>query len=271
MAETTVGKIRVGTKLLLGQYGVSADEIFPIMWLKATPNGDFIAAKVLDYICFDGRERQSADYNMRMFGNPDYGRSNILQFLNSQDESWWNPTHESDSPPDRSNVCNINDAYHDHCGFLYNFEEYEIDSLVRKLIHTPSGVRESLMRLPSYSDLVGDDRFQLFSRRGIRANGSEDYILHRGLYANFDTGSYVEFWLSDLYNNGDYKAVLSRNGEMGYKHPYHSAGLRPVCTLKPDSVLEMDENGFCWVKQVGGQDKLFTNDELFELLGVARP
>lgn len=31
MAETTVGKIRVGTKLLLGQYGVSADEIFPIM------------------------------------------------------------------------------------------------------------------------------------------------------------------------------------------------------------------------------------------------
>lgn len=156
MVETTVSKIRVGTKLLLGQYGVSADEIFPIMWLKATPNGDFIAAKVLDYICFDGRERQSADYNMRMFGNPDYGRSNILQFLNSQDESWWNPTHESDSPPDRSNVCNINDAYHDHCGFLYNFEEYEIDSLVRKLIHTPSGVRESLMRLPSYSDLVGD-------------------------------------------------------------------------------------------------------------------
>ena len=107
MVETTVSKIRVGTKLLLGQYGVSADEIFPIMWLKATPNGDFIAAKVLDYICFDGRERQSADYNMRMFGNPDYGRSNILQFLNSQDESWWNPTHESDSPPDRSNVCNI--------------------------------------------------------------------------------------------------------------------------------------------------------------------
>lgn len=168
-------------------------------------------------------------------------------------------------------MCNINDAYHDHCGFLYNFEEYEIDSLVRKLIHTPSGVRESLMRLPSYSDLVGDDRFQLFSRRSIRANGSDDYILHRGLYANFDTGSYVEFWLSDLYNNGDYKAVLSRNGEMGYKHPYHSAGLRPVCTLKPDTVLEMDENGFCWVKQVGGQDKLFTNDELFELLGVARP
>lgn len=76
MTETTIGKIKVGTKLMFGQYGVSADEIFPIMWLKATPNGDFIAAKVLDYICFDGRERQSADYNMRMFGNPDYGRSN---------------------------------------------------------------------------------------------------------------------------------------------------------------------------------------------------
>lgn len=92
MVETTVGKIRVGTKLLLGQYGVSADEIFPIMWLKATPNGDFISEKVLDYICFDARERQSDDYSAKMYGNPDYGASNIMQFLNSYDENWWKPT-----------------------------------------------------------------------------------------------------------------------------------------------------------------------------------
>lgn len=270
MTETMVGKIKVGTKLMFGQYGVSADEILPIMWLKATPNGDFIAAKVLDYICFDARERQGGEYSDRMYGNPDYGKSNIMQFLNSGDENWWNPTHENDAPPDRRSVCQVGDAYHDHCGFLYHFEDYEIDSIVKKLIHTPGGAVKSLVRLPAYADFVGESRFQLFSRRGIRANGTDNYIYHRGLYTDFDTGSYIEFWLSDLYARGQ-PAILNRSGEMGYKAPYHSAGLRPVCTLNPDTVLKMDEDGFCWVKQVGGQAKLFTDDELFELLGVARP
>lgn len=270
MTETTVGKIKVGTKLMLGQYGVSADEVFPIIWLKATPNGDFIAAKVLDYLCFDARERQSGNYAVRMFGNPDYGRSNIMQFLNSVDENWWNPTHESDSPPDGNNVCNINDAYHRHCGFLHHFEDYEIDSITPTTHPSPEGTVKSLIRLPAYSNFIGEGRFQLFARRGVRANGTGDYIGRRGVYAGFDTGSFIEFWLSDLYAS-DYRGILNRSGEAGHKNPYHSAGLRPVCTLKPDTILEMDENGLCWVKQIGGQSKLFTDDEFFELLGVARP
>lgn len=270
MVETTVGKVKVGTKLMLGQYGVSAGEIFPIMWLKATPNGDFISAKVLDYICFDARERQNGNYYERMFGNPDYRRSNIMQFLNSGDEMWWNPTHESDSPPDGGNVFRFSDAYHSHCGFLYHFEEYEIDSLARKLIHTPGGAMKSLIRLPAHADFVGDDRFQLFSRRGLRANGTEDCIQRRSLFAEFDTGSYIEFWLSDQHSNG-HPAILNRSGEMGRKNSYHSAGLRPVCTLNPETILEMDENGFCWVKEVVKRNKLFTDDEFFDLLGVARP
>ena len=181
MTETTVGKIKVGTKLMFGQYGVSADETFPIMWLKATPNGDFISEKVLDYICFDARERQSDDYSAKVYGNPDYGASNIMQFLNSHDENcWWNPAHEKDAPPIGSNVCQVGDVYHNHCGFLYHFEDYEIDSIAKKLIHTPSGAVKSLMRLPSYENFFGADRFQLFSRRGIRANGTGDYVYRRG-------------------------------------------------------------------------------------------
>lgn len=270
MTETTVGKIKVGTKLMFGQYGVSANEIFPIMWLKATPNGDFISEKVLDYICFDARERQSDDYSARMYGNPDYGVSNIIQFLNSYDENWWKPAHGKDMPPDGNNVFQVGDAYQNHCGFLYNFEDYEIDSIVKKLIHTSNGAVKSLMRLPSYEDFLGMNRFQLFSRRGIRANGTDDYVYRRGLYAGFDTGSYIDFWLSGLFGAGQ-PAILGRSGEMGNKTPYHSAGLRPVCTLNPETILEMDENGFCWVKEVVKQSKLFTDDELFELLGVARP
>lgn len=267
--ETTVGKIKVGTKLLFGQYGVSTDEILPIMWLKATPNGDFIAAKVLDYICFDARERQSEYAQDRIIGNLDYGKSNIMLFLNTDDEDWWNPTHESDEPPDRNNVCQAADAYHNHCGFLHHFEDYEIDSLVKKLLHTPGGAMESLVRLPAYADLVGGNRFKLFYKKGIRANGTDNYIYNRGLCRDFDSGSYIEFWLSDKNEFGT--AILNRSGKMGYRAPFSSSGLRPVCTMNPDTVLEMDENGLCWVKQVGRQVKLFTDNEFFELLGVAQP
>lgn len=271
MVETTVGKVKVGTKLMLGQYGVSGYEIFPIMWLKATPNCDFIAAKVLDYICFDARERQGGNYINRVFGNTDYSRSNIMQFLNSEGKNWWIPMHASDSPPDRYNVCIPGDAYHDHCGFLHHFEEHEIESLAPKMLPTAEGVVRSLMRLPAYGDLIGSDRFQLFSRKGIRAHGTDDYIRHCGLRTGFDTGSYIEFWVHGTHTH-EYPATLNRSGEIQCsKRPCQSAGLRPVCTLKAETVLEMDENGFCWVKHVVKRDKLFTDDEFFDLLGVVRP
>lgn len=268
--ETTVGKIRVGSKLMFGQYGVTEEQTYPIMWFKATPNCDFISVNVLDYICFDARER-AAGYNERMYGNADYERSNIVLFINSEDKDWWHKTHECDLPPDGNNVCLFRDAYHSHCGFLHHFEEYEIGSLVPIRYQVEGKEVASLMRLPAYSDLVGADRFQLFTRRGIRARGTEDYIISRGMYSGFDENSYIEFWLSNLQSL-NYPAILTRNGDMWQKPPYLSAGLRPVCTIKPETVLEADDNKLFWVKQQpNDQRELFSEDEFFRLLGIARP
>lgn len=206
-----------------------------------------------------------------MYGNSSYEYSNIALFLNSEDDDWWHPTHEGDASPDGNNVQFFNDAYLRHCGFLHHFEDYELVSLVdKKYPIVARGEVASLIRLPSYGNFVGDGKFQLFSRRGIRTHGTEDFIYHRGQGKGFDTGSYIEFWLSDLYAEG-YPAIMSRNGEKRNKCPYQSAGLRPVCTLKPETVLEMDENGVYRVKPVGVQSKLFTDNELFELLGMAQP
>lgn len=81
--ETTIGRMKIGDKLLFGAYGVSNDDPHPILWLKGTPNGDFITQDILDYIAFDARERSSEVYNRRGWGNPSYPLSNILSFLNS--------------------------------------------------------------------------------------------------------------------------------------------------------------------------------------------
>lgn len=255
--ETTVEKIKIGSKLILGQYGVRSEATSPIMWLKATPNGDFITAQVLDYISFDARERASADYTMKMYGNPDYERSNILLFLNSEDSDWWHRTHPSDAPPTAQDVQSVRGAYHEHVGFLYNFEDYETDSI-------------SAVRLPSCDDFIGPNKFQLFWRKGIRAHGTADYIDQKGMYVGFSDGSYVDFWMSDRYSE-NYVYTLNRNGEKRAKLPYNTSGLRPVCTIKPETVLEADENGIYRLKPVNVQNSLFTDEEFFSLLGIARP
>lgn len=267
--EMTVGKMKVGDKLVFGQYASHVSGAAPIVWLKATSNGDFITESVLDYICFDARERRGDTYTVRMYGNPDYECSNIVLYLNREDEDWWAPTHSTDAPPVGAEVFEYQNAYRERCGFLNYFEDYELDSLTREA-YTVNGVRlQSLMRLPSFSDIVGENKFQLFSRKGIRAHGSSEYIYGRGSQAGFDSGSFIEYWLSDLHAH-EYPAILGRSGYMEYRLPYKAAGLRPVCTIKLDTVVDGDGTLFR-VSPFGVQNKLFTDDEFFDLLGVVRP
>ena len=80
--------MKIGDKLLFGAYDVSNDDPHPILWLKGTPNGDFITQDILDYIAFDARERSSEVHNRRSWGNPSYPLSNILSFLNSANPQW---------------------------------------------------------------------------------------------------------------------------------------------------------------------------------------
>lgn len=113
----------------MGKYGVNNDAPYPILWLKGTPNGDFITKNAVDFLPFDGKERGNTEHtNFRYSGNPDYSLSNLLQFLNSEDERWFSPTHIADTPPSRGSVDWGYMQYERHFGFLYHFEEYEVAS-----------------------------------------------------------------------------------------------------------------------------------------------
>lgn len=82
--ETTVGKLKIGAPLVMGRYSVSKDaDPAPIVWLKGTPNSDFITEFAVDYLPLDALERESENVRHRYSGNPDYNKSNLLQFLNS--------------------------------------------------------------------------------------------------------------------------------------------------------------------------------------------
>ena len=54
--ESVVGNMKVGAPLIMGAYGTRNDNPYPIVWLKGTPNGDFITQFTLDVLGFDAQE-----------------------------------------------------------------------------------------------------------------------------------------------------------------------------------------------------------------------
>lgn len=216
--DTTVERLKVGTPVIIGSYGVNNDEPYPIVWLKASPNCDFITECAVDYLCFDAPER--TEDGRRNSGNPDYRLSNIYTFLNSDMDNWFYKTHESDAPP--SNVFgNQAQNYRNHYGFLYYFEDYELNSLQMQQYVVDGETLSSIIRLPTITDILDDQlKLKLFSKKGIRPKATQDCADRKGRFGNFSWESYMNFWLAgkqDGFRN--YALTLGRAGYCERKSP----------------------------------------------------
>ena len=75
----TIADLKVGSKLVFGAYGVGG-AIYPITWLKANKEGEFLSEFVLDMVKFDEEERSNPEHDCRYCGNGNYELSNVLQF-----------------------------------------------------------------------------------------------------------------------------------------------------------------------------------------------
>lgn len=257
----TIEDLKVGSRVMLGKYGVG-NNLYPIWWLKATTNGDFIAECVLDYLMFDAKEQNSPTYENRRTGNPDYALSNIRQFLNSEDGDWYTPSHAYDTYP-RTRGGSVAaygtpaGTYYNHAGFLANFDDHEIDAI--------NGVVE----LPTVDDVnkYGVNCFKLFTRKGVRPHPTEDLAWH-GPNVGFDETSFSDFWLQN--RNGDMVKIMDRTGNISSRYPALAGGLRPKCKIKNELEVEAYANaeGFVLkpyeVQAVG----VATDEELFALLGL---
>lgn len=266
--DLTVDRLKIGAKLVLGKYGVRNEDPHPIVWLKASPNCDFITENVVDYLLFDAKERASETSDAQYYGNPQLSLSNIFSFLNSDADMWFHQTHEADAPPDTRNADRMM-AYDTHYGFLYHFADYEIESLNYATFEADGEQISSLIRLPVSEEIVGVDRFKLFTRKGVRPKGTDDMVYNRRL-GGFDFNSYVDFWVGDRYDNR-YLRFISRSGTIDRKVPRDPCGLRPVCRVKPDVVVIPGDNDLFYVKQYAVPQNVCTEAELLNFLGLAQP
>lgn len=267
--DTTVGDLKVGTQLVVGKYGVDKDSPYPIVWLKGNPNCDFITEKAVDFLCFDAAERMGT---YRWGGNSRYAVSNLFSYLNSDQMDWYRPMHDNDIHPGAS--CLSYTRYAEHYGFLYFFDDHELASLVAKEYVVGDELVTSLIRLPSADDVYPrqDGRqFSLFAKRGIRPHPTSDLfdVKSRGARFNSEQG-YCDFWLLDALS-ADKVMTVTRSGYLLARTTMDCAGVRPVCTLNPNTIVKQMGNGMYFIKPFATSQSVFTDEELFELLGMAQP
>ena len=255
----------------MGKYGVRNDSQQPIVWLKGTPNGDFITKDAIDYLPFDAMEcGNTEDEQARFMGNSRYSVCNLLQFLNSADESWFAPMHQYDTQPNGRYLDWNSGTYENHHGFLYFFGEYEVASLKQDERVVDVDNVTSLMRLPAASDIIGPNRFKLFAKKGIRPKGTEDMVYGKP-NLGFDDVSYIPFWVSDRSGFTGFATFISRGGALDNQYPKSNCGVRPVCTILPETVVTLGEDGFYYIKPFAVTQNVCTDEELFAFLGLAQP
>ena len=246
--DRTIRDLKIGTRLKFGAYGCRGNAPVPIVWLKASPDCDFIAECALDSIQFDNQELEQGNRDRRWNGNNEYGVSNIYQFLNSDEQVWYQQTHQYDRPPN----------YQQYPGFLTGFADFEKASLM-------DGVN-----LPAFGDIIGGNTFALFRKKGVRPHPSADMQMR--FWNEYMLTSYIPFWTRDPMGGSETRVmIIGRDGYGASKEASGRAGLRPVCNINGRAVVEIDDDGIYKLKAFEVADvveEIYTDDALFNFLGL---
>ena len=210
-----IRELPVGSVIRLGRYvlGHRPDEMINIDWIKVSKDNDFISQKVLLGIQFDVREGWN--------DNPDYSLSNIRQFMNSEQCSWFHPTHPDDVGPRHiilDNYKGINIGRYP--GLLYHFSDREIGLLEM--------VDGDYLRLPTISNIMGG--YPYFKRYGKRAHPTTEF--GQLTYDSFSEGMFHRYYMID--DEGVNVAEMDRAGNVCSISPNRYSGVRPVCKIKGD-------------------------------------
>ena len=116
--------LTLGSTFNFGKYQVESETPWPIEWEIVHQTDDYQIAmtkQIIDLRCFDAKE--SGNYDMYQYGNISWQYSNIEQYLNSDQATWYSAQHQYDAPPNNSNT--PTNPYDTHKGFLYYFSNGE--------------------------------------------------------------------------------------------------------------------------------------------------
>lgn len=129
--------LSLGSTFNYGKYQVDTETPWDLEWEVVHQTDDYNIAmtkQIIDFLPFDAIESSNIDSTRKTKGNNDFSVSNIKQYLNSDQASWYSAQHTYDAPPTEAN-CYVDSSYPTAVGydtkpdFLYYFSDAEKDYL----------------------------------------------------------------------------------------------------------------------------------------------
>ena len=243
----------LGSTFKLGKYQVENETPWPIEWEIVHQTDTYQIAmtkQIIDLRCFDAKESTNPDSNRSKYGNNNWQYSNIEQFLNSDQASWYSAQHQYDAPPNSANVWN--NAYDTHKGFLYHWNNEEKNllkdmtlTLANNTVTDGGGsyTWTGKVFLPTYTQMgFGNNniaegiKFSKFTDNASRIKSINKYCAENNKYCidnNKTEGTNWYYWMSSV-NPSDSNLVrgVSLGGSAYYNNAYIGYnGLAPCICL----------------------------------------
>lgn len=237
----------------------------PIIWKIADKNHSgyptnsvtLITDKIISIKPYDGIERNNSDSDRRENGRNYYKKSNLLQWLNSGETSWYKPMDNIDAPPSRDNVWASYNPYDKEPGFLTSFSASFLNSIkptIQKTVRhdLDGGGSENVTSkifLASTTEVglenerwtAEGNKFPIF----IDNNSRKSYVTQEAINAsnykvNLNASSSWWWWLRTPDTSNSFKlknvnmdGMIHTNNAFGGNY-----GVRPLCNISADTYVE---------------------------------
>lgn len=236
----------------------------PIIWKIADKNHSgypsntvtLITDKIISLKAFDGKESKNSNSDRRSYGNNYYKHSNLLQWLNSDKNSWYTAQHGADTPPTSGNTSY--NPYDSEPGFLYNFSKNFKEAMMETILKT---VRHSLdgggsenvvskmflassteVGLANENGIAEGSKFPIFDRDSSRKAYLTQEAVNKSDYTSAYTSDSHWWWLRTpymSYSNG--VRFVDSDGSLGWHYVYRGdRGVRPLCNLQSGILVSND-------------------------------
>lgn len=248
----------IGSTFTFGKYQVASEDPWAIEWEIVHQTDDYQIAQtkqIIDCRCFDAKESSNTDSDRVSYGNNNWNVSNIKQFLNSDQATWYSAQHQYDAPPDTSaNTGSYNTQYQSHKGFLYYFSDEE-KALLKDMTLTLANPNvdgggsytwTGKVWLPTYTQMSGNQnnsisegtKFDKYSDNNSRIKTIHPNCKLYNPYAksssSVTSGGAWYYWMSSAYPSYSYisRDVYSGGIPEYYNNAYYGFyGLAPCICL----------------------------------------
>ena len=219
--------LSLGSTFTLGKYQVGSETPWEIEWEIVHQESDYqiaMAKQIIDLRSFDAKESSNSDIERQSSGNNNWQYSNIEQWLNSDQSSWYSAQHSADAPPSSDNVYYNYNPYDTKPGFLYYWSDEEkavLQDMTLTLANNTvtdgggSYTWTGKVWLPTYTQISGKQNNSIsegtqFSK--FTDNASRVKTIHAMCAANnqhcidnsITDGTARNYWMSSAYPSRSY-------------------------------------------------------------------